>query len=173
MTETIDTANLRALAEAATPGPWTSVSRGQYWGEDEGEVNDIEGQDVVGAEFVKPIGDVDTTRGQAWRRDTDYIAAANPAVMLALLDRLAAAEARNATLTDDAARYRYLRDETEWEPFESAWLIKHDIYGCPTLAMDVAIDMARAAASISTKGDGPGCTCQGSGGPDYCERHAP
>lgn len=45
----------------------------------------------------------------------------------------------------DAARYRWLRDSTEWEPFDSAWLNKHDIYGCPTLAMDVAIDAARAA----------------------------
>jgi len=45
----------------------------------------------------------------------------------------------------DAARYQWLRDSTEWEPFDSAWLVKHDIYGCPTLAMDVAIDAARAA----------------------------
>lgn len=112
MTETIDTANLRALAET-----------------------------VMAA---------NTTTSYAAVPHIAYRAATDPAAILALLDRLAAAEARNATLTDDAARYRWLRDETEWEPFESAWLIEHDIYGCPTLAMDVAIDAARAAASIST-----------------------
>lgn len=96
MTNPIDKAQLRALAEAATPGPWFSVSRGQYWGEDEGEVRDVDDQDVVGAEFVKPIGDVDTTRGQAWRRDTDFIAAANPATIIALLDEVEALRAEAA-----------------------------------------------------------------------------
>lgn len=79
MTETIDTANLRALAEIiiAADGPI-------WWIE----------QDF---RAVKEVLD-------ATIDDARFVAAANPTTILALLDRLAAAEARNATLTDDAAR---------------------------------------------------------------------
>ncbi|CAN7446664.1 hypothetical protein LJR066_002786 [Acidovorax sp. LjRoot66] len=83
---------------------------------------------------------------------------------------LAAAEARNATLTDDAARYRFLRNWTRG--------VRSVEFGCADFAfpkirvaagvnvmrgavcqhLDAAIDaeLARAAASISTKGDGHG-----------------
>lgn len=57
-------------------------------------------------------------------------------------DARMALERELAEVRKDAARYRWLRDETEWEPFDSAWLNRNDIYGCPTLAMDVAIDTA-------------------------------
>lgn len=71
MTETIDTANLRALAEAADAQPYNIIATGYY---------------TVAMNKLK----------------------ARPDQVVALLDRLAAAEARNASLTDDAARPRDL-----------------------------------------------------------------
>lgn len=107
MTETIDTTNLRALAEAnkawmKSPAAWI----------------------VPGAKGVAFFGSVlDGEKYEIGQVDTDnyyqepaalplaqFIAAANPAAIIALLDRLAAAEARNATLTDDAARAMRNRD---------------------------------------------------------------
>ncbi len=97
---TIDKKTLRALAEGATPGPWTTISRGAYWGEEEGDVRGPDGQDIYGAEFVQPLNRQNTTRGHAWFRDTAFIAAANPATVLALLDEieeLAAAQTQGGT----------------------------------------------------------------------------
>jgi len=88
----IDKAELRRLAEAATPGPWTSLYRAQYWGEEEGDVIGPDDREVGGAEFVQPLGKQETTRGQAWYRDTNFIAAANPVTVIALLDQLDAKE---------------------------------------------------------------------------------
>lgn len=87
-TELID--RLRKLALAATPGPWESISRAQYWGEKEGEVHGADGEEVRGAEHVKPLSSQETMRGQAWLRDTDYIACAHPQNILGLLDALEA-----------------------------------------------------------------------------------
>lgn len=84
MTETIDTASLRALAEAAEDGG--------LWYDPEHIVHASECTAFSAA-------------------DAQFIPACSPATIIALLDRLAAAEARNATLTDDAARYRYLRND--------------------------------------------------------------
>lgn len=47
-------------------------------------------------------------------------------------------------LRGDAERYRWLRDKSEWEPFDSRWLIEVDIYGTPSSEMDAAIDQAIA-----------------------------
>jgi len=69
---TIDTARLRALAEAATPGK-RSVAGSR-----------ILVDDVIGAQ----------TWGTNWRNDQAYIAAADPTTMLALLGRLAELEGR-------------------------------------------------------------------------------
>lgn len=93
----------------------------------------------------------------------DVKAAADEAIQEASR-RLAAAEARNATLTDDAARYRFLRNWTRG--------VRSVEFGCADFAfpkirvaagvnvmrgavcqhLDTAIDaeLARAAASIST-----------------------
>jgi hypothetical protein len=54
----------------------------------------------------------------------------------------------------DAARYRWLRDEAdngEWECFDSGWLIKHDVYGQGARELDAAIDAARATAAKEPK----------------------
>ena len=75
---TPDDAELRRLAEAATPGPWTLTDgdpamSGQHW--------TIRRQGVPG---IRVSG---FTYG--FNGDATYIAAANPAVVLGLLDRLA------------------------------------------------------------------------------------
>jgi len=141
MTETIDTANLRALAEniIAADGPI-------WWIE----------QDF---RAVKEVLD-------ATIDDARFVAAANPTTIIALLDRLAAAAARNATLTDDAARYRWLRDAKsldlasdgmEWTRADGTkFRASHRLCAGQTAfaaypSLDETIDAARAAASISTK----------------------
>lgn len=65
---------LRALAEAATPGPWEVV----------GESVVTDGNAATVAVIEAPD----------YEEDAAYIAAANPTAVLDLLDRLAAAEAR-------------------------------------------------------------------------------
>lgn len=77
-----------ALAAGPTPGPWSTISRGSYWSEEEADVRDADGSDVAGAEFVQPIGDNDTTRGQLYMRDAAYIAAASPDRIARVLCRL-------------------------------------------------------------------------------------
>ncbi|MFN4121316.1 ead/Ea22-like family protein [Acidovorax sp.] len=77
---------LRRLALAATPGPWSSISRASYWGEEEGDVDGPDGEEIRGAEHVEPLSSQETRRGQAWLRDTDYIACAHPQNILALID---------------------------------------------------------------------------------------
>ena len=83
--EAPDVVELRHLAEAATPGPWSLTDgdpamSGQHW--------TIRRQGVPG---IRVSG---FTYG--FNGDATYIAAANPAVVLGLLDRLAhMTEARN------------------------------------------------------------------------------
>lgn len=77
-----------AMAAGPTPGPWSTISRGAYWGEEEADVRDADEQDVAGAEFVQPIGDNDTTRGQLWAKDARYIAAAGPDRIARVLDAM-------------------------------------------------------------------------------------
>lgn len=84
---------LRAALELATPGPWTASNRGAYsvGGEDEGSVYGHDGDDT-GAEFVRPVGDAPTIRGEMWFRDARFIALARNALpaLLAELDALRA-----------------------------------------------------------------------------------
>ncbi len=80
-------ARLRALAVAATPGPWSAgVS------DPEGLPNDtptIFAPEMVDVVALAPVGD-----------DAAFIAAANPAAVVALLDALDAAERRVAELEE-------------------------------------------------------------------------
>ena len=84
----MNTTELKALAEKATPGPWKAISRGAYWEEEEGDVDAVSGAEIIGAEFVDPLGNQQTTRGHCWYRDAAYIAAANPAAILELIAKL-------------------------------------------------------------------------------------
>ena len=90
--ETPDLAELRRLAEAATPGPWEAFGavdgrRGERW---LGVTTDMRATESARA------GDVFAAQN-CTRQDALFIAAANPAVVLALLaerDALAAAVER-------------------------------------------------------------------------------
>ena len=82
--ETPDLAELRRLAEAATPGPWEAFGavdgrRGERW---LGVTTDMRAIESARA------GDVFAAQN-CTRQDALFIAAANPAVMLALLDAAA------------------------------------------------------------------------------------
>ena len=101
--ETPDVAELRRLAEAATPGPWW-----HEW---------VDGDDWW-AVYGQPTGDMVCPEVcTMWGSDESaYIAAANPAVVLGLLDatdalrrRLVAVEMR----VDDALRHGYDLDPQE------------------------------------------------------------
>ena len=89
--ETPDVAELRRLAEAATPGPWEAFGavdgrRGERW---LGVTTDMRATESARA------GDVFAAQ-DCTRQDALFIAAANPAAVLGLLDRLAhMTEARN------------------------------------------------------------------------------
>ena len=87
-----DYKRLRELAQAATPGPWR-VSAGNV----HPRVKSGDGSFVMEHRF-----------GCRRYADAQYIAAANPAAVLALLDRLERAEA-------DAERWQFIRDPIEWE----------------------------------------------------------
>lgn len=67
----IDTAELRRLAEAATPGPWKSTTLDYVWRD----------------EILIASRDEDRNFSEA-AKDIAYIAAANPQAILALLDEL-------------------------------------------------------------------------------------
>ena len=71
----IDTNALRKLCKSATPGPWRSLDDIQ-WNECVAEIGDLH---VVPNENTE-LSDV--------KNDAAYIAAANPATVLALLDEL-------------------------------------------------------------------------------------
>lgn len=83
-------ARLRALAEKATPGPWTAYCRdvgwrkGTPWSPDRFLQWDLEGP-------PQPDG-----RGQFYEPDARYIAAASPDAILAILDELDRLEAEVA-----------------------------------------------------------------------------
>lgn len=77
----IDRAALRAVAEAATPGPWRTGT-GDHHSRD---VHRAEPADV-------PVRDVAVCGGAHGHADARYIAAAAPDVVLCLLDALDAAE---------------------------------------------------------------------------------
>lgn len=85
---TIDTTKLRELAQNATPGPWEWCG----WDNDSFEIVsggfDSEGR-VIGSTVVQPdASDEEGYGGVKRREDADYISAANPATVLALLDKL-------------------------------------------------------------------------------------
>ena len=82
--ETPDVAELRRLAEAATPGPWEAFGavdgrRGERW---LGVTTDMRAIESARA------GDVFAAQ-DCTRQDALFIAAANPAAVLGLLDHLA------------------------------------------------------------------------------------
>lgn len=85
---TVDTTKLRELAQKATPGPWEQINHIVFT-----ETGDLEWV-VANARSGNSI------------IDAEYIAAANPATVLALLDeidRLRTIESAHGIRSDDAA----------------------------------------------------------------------
>lgn len=130
-----------ALDAGPTPGPWSTISRGQYWGEEEGDVHGPDGREIDGAEFVPRVRYQETTRGQAWMRDTAFIAAADPDTIRALLAM--------------ADRYDWLRSGARMRqgiPTSGHRTISRDQlrglmefnFWCTPDELDAAIDAARA-----------------------------
>ena len=122
---------LRKLAEAATPGPWSLTDgdpamNGQHW--------TIRRQGVAG---IRVSGFTYGSNG-----DAEFIAAANPAAVLGLLDQLDAAEAKLAAVR--ALHFgEYVEDDDRNRCFECG-----DEWPCPTIR---ALD-GEAAHQLATEG---------------------
>ena len=108
--ETPDLAELRRLAEAATPGPWEAFGavggrRGERW---LGVTTDMRATESARA------GDVFAAQN-CTRQDALFIAAANPAAVLALLDDADALRAELAHMREarDNARAEVKRLTTQ------------------------------------------------------------
>ena len=121
-----DRKRMRAIAEAATPGPWRNA---------DGKVVDRGDWYVAG---VLPADDGKNKR--RWRRNGEHIAAAHPAAVLALLDDLDAAE----TLLADAMRV--LAVVATMEPTDAIGHEKVDNQYAQDFAIIVA---ARASAALA------------------------
>ena len=114
---TIDTKSIRAAAEAATPGPWEY--RQLEWGN-----------------YVTADGQTSVCQGALSNTASMiHIATANPATILALLDRLEAAE-------KDAARYRWLKRERVESNYEGELSIEFECGFDHWNDIDAAIDAA-------------------------------
>ncbi|HBO9008113.1 TPA: ead/Ea22-like family protein [Pseudomonas aeruginosa] len=89
-----DHAELRRLAEAATPGPWTLYVPEDYQGPEE-----LPGYGVECAEGRAIVwGALEPETGCQFDRDAEFIAAANPKTILALLDEIDGLKAENEVL---------------------------------------------------------------------------
>ncbi|HBN9649616.1 TPA: ead/Ea22-like family protein [Pseudomonas aeruginosa] len=89
-----DHAELRRLAKAATPGPWTLYAPEDYQGPEE-----LPGYGVECAEGRAIVwGALEPETGCQFDRDAEFIAAANPKTILALLDEIDRLKAENDAL---------------------------------------------------------------------------
>jgi hypothetical protein len=113
---TIDTDKLKALALAATPGKWQSgygngVLGGRAASAVSWDLTDVRSMPVIkGEEVIAWLAcyQPDDVELRALSADADYIAAACPATVLALI-------AEVERLRADAERYRWLRDKANDE----------------------------------------------------------
>lgn len=135
--ETPDVAELRRLAESATPGPWEAFGavdgrRCERW---LGVTTDMRATESARA------GDVFAAQ-DCTRQDVLFIAAANPAVVLALLD----AAAERDALAAKVERVRALADEWTYNG-EFGWDDGSHAYGpdCEGQALDYAAAKLRRA----------------------------
>lgn len=159
---------LKALAEAATPGPWECDEALTPWRIASGEVvgGDGTGVSVVftgydwhvkvgeepdtGSAIYESIGEPATIVEGARNADATFMAAANPKAVLALI-------AKVESLAADAERYRWLREptsdvalvldkRTDWVPEDETLPGVGGYYVYEYRAgeeLDAAIDMAK------------------------------
>ena len=105
--ESIDLDGLRALAEKATPGPWEADGNevSQHWSRPE-PWKTVASSEVACMSYCYG----GSGRGIENEADAEFIAAANPSTVLALVARVRAAEAR-AERFDEVGAYAALREE--------------------------------------------------------------
>ena len=104
-----DLSKLRELAENATPGEWEAGDAWVYT--DPIYPDDRRLSDVLGMKFAdEERAEAEHARGL---RNAEFIAAANPATVLALLDRLEAAERERAKWERSA--WNTLQDHDGWK----------------------------------------------------------
>ena len=128
--ETPDVAELRILAENATPGPWDYYRPHPNYRTY--EVSQVMPAGYLG-EAVAATEDVYAEKNAA------FIAAANPVVMLGLLDRLAHITSARDAARAEVARLTALLAETEEPHPDSNWLHQ------PLVALDTERYRARRA----------------------------
>ena len=92
----IDTKALRRLAQAATPGPW--INHGRQPNVPGLPHSAVAAKTLLARVYSEAYGDVEQETANA-----SFIAAANPAAISELLDRLEAAEKRTAKLEERCA----------------------------------------------------------------------
>ena len=134
---------LKRLAEAATPGPWKWLSDELL---NELDMPALISDGVLVCDFGNEEQYYPTEGTPPSEADAAYIAAANPATMVALLDRLAAAE-------KDAVCFRYWVREAASAPGAMANLIQH----CTTeadyrRAISGVLDAAKSATDAAMRG---------------------
>jgi hypothetical protein len=91
-----DTSKLKALAEAATPGPWTAY-------------------DTHGKRFIESMAGEMPVCSQSpkkqWLKDSDFISAANPFAVLGLIAEVELLRAEVEALRQDAELWESIHDE--------------------------------------------------------------
>ncbi|MDH0070054.1 ead/Ea22-like family protein [Pseudomonas aeruginosa] len=101
-----DHAELRRLAKAATPGPWTLYVPEDYQGPDE-----LPGYGVECAEGRAIVwGALEPETGCQFDRDAEFIAAANPNTILALLDEIGGLNDELSACTEHPGGCGYWRE---------------------------------------------------------------
>jgi hypothetical protein len=103
----IDINELRQSAQAATPGPWY-IGSGTYEGRNIYSAEAV--TDDEGFTYNPVVATAEDDDVVCWEANARLIAAANPAVISELLDRLEAAEKSDA---ESLAMYRRARDERD------------------------------------------------------------
>ncbi|MCU9031652.1 ead/Ea22-like family protein [Pseudomonas aeruginosa] len=102
-----DHAELRRLAKAATPGPWILYVPEDYQGPEE-----LPGYGVECAEGRAIVwGALEPETGCQFDRDAEFIAAANPNTILALLDEIDRLKAENCAHKDTQKHCEWLAQD--------------------------------------------------------------
>lgn len=101
---TLDLKAIRAAAEAATPGPWETTCNHP------GSVMTKGGKPIATCSMQGGLIDI--------QANVNHITTANPAFVLALMDRLEAAE-------KDATRYRWLKDGNDYKNSQASHIARY------------------------------------------------
>jgi hypothetical protein len=124
-----DYAELKRLAEAATPGPWWD-EKNLHWYQ---PMTMVVSEKCQVARFVRNEVQYSCTVGKAEREwaNAEFIAAANPAAVMALIAERDQLKAENESLRRDAERYRWLRETEVWDDAcdeismkENIWIVE-------------------------------------------------